>query len=71
MKRAEFKAKQLWLNFVDATGIVLQIMADTKEKTARWLKKFIKDSRTGYKSFSKKAPKQMTLPYRNDKGRFI
>jgi len=42
MKSAEFKARQLWLGFTDAAGIVLQIMADTKEKTADWFKAWVK-----------------------------
>lgn len=48
MKSAEFKARQLWLGFTDAVGIVLEIMANTKEKTADWFKAWVKEFRTPY-----------------------
>ena len=46
MKSAEFKARQIWLPFVDAVGIALQVMAEVKEQAADWLKTWIKDFRT-------------------------
>lgn len=46
MKSAEFKARQVWLPFVDAVGIALQVMAEVKEQAADWLKDWIKDFRT-------------------------
>lgn len=38
MKNTEFKARQLWLPFVDAAGIALQVMADVKESAWAWFK---------------------------------
>lgn len=46
MKSTEFKARQAWLDFVDAVGIVLEIMAEVKEETADWFKAWVKDFRT-------------------------
>lgn len=46
MRTTEFKARQFWLPFSDAVGIALQISADLKEKTADWLKAWIKEFRT-------------------------
>jgi hypothetical protein len=43
MKNAEFKARQTWLDFVDAVGVALKIMAEVKENSAAWLKKWIKN----------------------------
>ncbi|MDP1872533.1 MAG: hypothetical protein Q8K61_13065 [Gallionella sp.] len=43
MKNAEFKARQTWLDFVDAVGVALQIMAEIKENSAEWLKKWVKN----------------------------
>ncbi len=45
MKSAEFKARQAWLDFVDAVGIALQIMAEVQENSAAWLKKWVKNFR--------------------------
>ncbi|MDO8207409.1 MAG: hypothetical protein Q7T38_06265 [Gallionella sp.] len=45
MKSAEFKARQTWLDFVDAVGIALQIMAEVKENSTAWLKKGVKNFR--------------------------
>lgn len=45
MKSAEFKARQTWLDFVDAVGVALQIMAEVKENSADWLKKWVKNFR--------------------------
>lgn len=36
MKGAEFKARQGWLPFVDATGIVLQVLEPVKEAAWEW-----------------------------------
>lgn len=46
MRNAEFKARQLWLDFTDAVGITLQIMADVKESAADWFKTWAKGFRT-------------------------
>lgn len=46
MKSPEFKARQAWLNFVDAVGIAYQVMADVKEETADWFKAWVKNFRT-------------------------
>lgn len=45
MKSAEFKARQTWLDFIDAAGVALQIMAEVKENSAAWLKKWAKNFR--------------------------
>lgn len=46
MKSPEFKARQVWLDFVDAIGIAYQVMAEIKEQTADWFKAWVKDFRT-------------------------
>lgn len=46
MKSTEFKARQLWLDFTDAVGMVLQVMADVKEQAADWFKAWVKGFRT-------------------------
>lgn len=46
MRSDEFKARQLWLPFSDAVGIVLEVLADLKEKNAVWLKTWIREFRT-------------------------
>lgn len=46
MRGAEFKARQIWLPFVDAVGIVLEIMSDMKEKSTDWFKAWTKEFRT-------------------------
>lgn len=42
MKTVEFKARQVWLPFVDAIGIALEIMSEIKEQTATWYKSWVK-----------------------------
>ncbi|MDD2943645.1 MAG: hypothetical protein PHC51_11855 [bacterium] len=42
MKNAEFKARQLWLGFTDATGIVLQLLEETKAEAWAWFKAWAK-----------------------------
>lgn len=69
MRNTEFTAKQLWLKFTDAVGIVLREMAETKKATTDWLKKFIKDCRTGWKK-NNIAPRQLELIFRNSRGQF-
>jgi hypothetical protein len=46
MKTPEFKTRQVWLNFVDAVGIALEIMAEVKEKAADWFSAWRKEFRT-------------------------
>lgn len=60
MKSAEFKAKQLWLGFTDAVGIVLQVMADVKESAANWFKAWAKGFRTAH---TIKKPVQLTIHF--------
>lgn len=42
MKSAEFKARQLWLGFVDAVGIALEVIADSIDNLREWFKKWSK-----------------------------
>lgn len=60
MQSAEFKARQLWLPFTDAVGIALQIMAEVKEKSAAWLKKWVKNFRSVVRPEKSKV-EQLTL----------
>jgi acyl carrier protein phosphodiesterase len=46
MKGSEFKARQLWLPFIDAVGIALQIMSEVKEQAADWFKGWVKNFRS-------------------------
>jgi hypothetical protein len=49
MKNKEFKARQLWLDFVDATGVALQIMSEPLQELGEWFKAWRKDFRTSRK----------------------
>lgn len=69
MQGAEFKARQLWLPFTDAAGIALQIMAEVKEKSAAWLKKWIKNFRCVRRSETSK-PEQLTLCFESELKKF-
>ena len=42
MKNEEFKARQLWLPFVDAIGIVLQVLEPVKATAWEWFKSWKK-----------------------------
>lgn len=46
MKGAEFVARQAWLPFVDAVGIVLQVLEPVKKAGWNWFKKWRKTFRT-------------------------
>lgn len=46
MKSAEFKARQGWLAFVDAAGIVLQALEPVKEAAWDWFRKWRREFRT-------------------------
>ena len=46
MKSAEFKARQIWLPFTDAPGVVLELLEDTKRQAWEWFKTWRKDLRT-------------------------
>ena len=45
MKRAEFKARQLWLPFSDAVGIVLEIMEECIVSARQWFKRWARKPR--------------------------
>lgn len=62
MRNAEFKARQIWLEFTDAVGIVLEIMSDIKEDAANWYKAWVKEFRTP-KTF--KEQKQIEINFLN------
>ena len=49
MKNAEFKARQAWLAFEDAVGIVLEILEPVKEAAWAWFREW-------KKAFVTKAP---------------
>ncbi len=42
MKKAEFAARQAWLDFADATGTALEVIAPAMTEARKWLKNFIK-----------------------------
>lgn len=42
MKKAEFKERQTWLPFVDAVGIVLQVLEPVKEAAWDWFREWKK-----------------------------
>lgn len=42
MKGAEFKARQSWLPFVDAVGIVLEVLEPVKAAAWTWFKEWKK-----------------------------
>lgn len=46
MKSAEFVARQAWLPFVDAVGIVLQVLEPVKSDAWQWFKGWKKAFRT-------------------------
>lgn len=46
MKNAEFKARQLWLAFEDAVGIVLEVLEPVKEATWNWYKEWRRNFRS-------------------------
>lgn len=59
MKGSEFKARQGWLPFVDAVGIVLKVLEPVKEAAWEWFKAWKKNFRTVPAPFKK--PKQLDL----------
>jgi hypothetical protein len=46
MKGAEFKARQGWLPFVDAAGIMLEVLEPIKATAWEWFKQWKKAFRT-------------------------
>ncbi|GEM_PF-2504749 len=58
MKGTEFKSRQAWLPFVDAVGIVLELLEPLKEKAWDWFKAW-------KKTFVTK-PAKMVKPYQLD-----
>jgi hypothetical protein len=60
MKSTEFKARQLWLGFIDRTGIALQIMSEIKEKTADWFNTWKREFRTVK---TEKPQKQLSIDF--------
>ena len=60
MKGAEFKARQAWLPFVDAAGVVLRVLEEVKESAADWFKAWVKGFRTARKI---RAPEQLLFGF--------
>lgn len=46
MKGAEFKARQGWLPFVDAVGIVLEVLEPVKATAWGWYRKWVREFRS-------------------------
>lgn len=61
LKSAEFKARQLWLNFEDVAGTVLQVLEPIKESAWLWFQKW----KAGFRSKAVKPtkPYQLELPF--------
>ncbi len=62
MRNEEFKAKQLWLPFVDAVGIALEVMEQVKESAWTWFKEWRHDFRSKAPRAGKNTP-QIPLPF--------
>lgn len=60
MKGAEFKARQAWLPFVDAAGVVLRILEEVKESATDWFKAWVKGFKTARRI---SAPEQFPLGF--------
>jgi len=46
MKKAEFVARQAWLDFGDAVGTALEVIAPAMTEARKWFKNFIKALKT-------------------------
>jgi hypothetical protein len=46
MKKAEFVARQAWLDFEDAVGTALEVISPAMTKLRKWTKHFIKALKT-------------------------
>ncbi len=62
MKGEEFKARQLWLPFIDAVGIVLQALEPVKQSAWKWFKDWKKKFH-GKEATSKITIEQIPLPF--------
>lgn len=60
MLTKEFKNRQFWLPFKDAVGIVLELLEDSKKKTADWFKEWVKNFRKPKKN---KKQEQLNLNF--------
>lgn len=61
MKAAEFKARQGWLPFVDAVGIVLQVLEPVKAAAWAWFKEWKKDFRSKVPAATELSVRQLEL----------
>lgn len=59
LKSAEFKARQLWLDFEDAVGTVLEILEPVKESAWLWFAKW----KAGFCSKPKKAARPVQAKF--------
>lgn len=62
MKKAEFKARQLWLPFVDAVGIALEVIEPAMTAARDWFKEWKKSFVTKTPAISARA-KQRFLDF--------
>lgn len=46
MRNAEFKARQLWIDFQDAVGTALEVLEPVKEAAWNWFNEWRKNFRT-------------------------
>jgi len=53
LKSAEFRARQLWLDFGDAVGFALEKLEPIKIESREWMKKWKKDLRKETDNFLK------------------
>ena len=66
MKSTEFKTRQLWLDFKDVVGTVLEVLEPVKEAAWTWFKKWQRNFRT--RVMETKINNQMVFPFYQMKG---
>lgn len=61
LRSAEFRARQLWLDFDDAVGTALEVLEPVKESAWAWFRQW----KTGFcsKPIPPAKPLQLELPY--------
>ena len=63
LKSAEFKTRQLWLDFEDAIGTVLQVLEPVKESASLWFQQW----KAGFRTKPTKPAKPVQLKLINAK----
>lgn len=61
MKGTEFVERQAWLPFVDATGVVLQVLEPVKAEAWAWFRKWKKTFRSKVIHKTVRRPQQLEL----------